>query len=72
MKEVILSKLCKGKGYPHYILPAYKGVHINEILGYCRPCWIRQLTADNYGPMTFGAAKKGGGNNATFINNETL
>lgn len=44
----IQAKRCKGPGHAHYILPAYKGVHINEILGYCSPCWTRQLIAENY------------------------
>ena len=70
--ENILNKRCKGPGHPHYILPAYKGVHINEILGYCKPCWIRQLVAENSFPSTPGIAKKGGGKNATWINNDTL
>ena len=52
INQPILAKRCKGMGYEHYILPAYKGVHINEILGYCSPCWIRQLVADNYGPTS--------------------
>ena len=56
--EVILSKRCKGPGHPHYILPAYKGVHINEILGYCMPCWIRQLVYENNSPMVLSPKRK--------------
>mgnify|MGYP001609887145 CR=1 FL=1 len=68
----VQAKRCKGPGYEHYILPAYHGPKINEILGYCKPCWIRQLIADNYYPSTPNKPLKGGGKNATFINNETL
>ena len=50
--ETIQAKLCKGKGYPHYILPAYYSPKLCETLGYCKPCWMRQLIADNYGSMT--------------------
>jgi len=68
----IKAKRCRGPGYEHYFLPAYFGPKFHETLGYCKPCWMRQLVADNYAPTMPGQAKKGGGKNATFINSETL
>ena len=72
LPEVTLAKRCRNplKMYEHYILPG-EGVKPMELLGYCGVCAKLAFT-DNQFPTSHPPKLKGGGKNATFINNDTL